>query len=270
MKWISFHHPDWSLPVVRRRVGEELLELIDGTEALLLSGGRAVLWNSLYTNRANFNNALYRLKGAGLIVKASRGTKLPLLKVTASGKRRLPVYFRPEKEWNRKWNGLWYVLVFDVPEKERAYRDSLRRFLKTLRMGCLQKSVWITPRDIRPEYDDLEKAANVCAVSYLLESRTVLHREAAELVRDAWDFSLLYGLQSRYLNVFSENLRLARDRACEPEELMTLLRRESEAYIQCMQTDPLLPNPLLPEGYLGKEVVALRKNIRRSVVDMMI
>lgn len=179
MQWESFHHPDWSLPVVRRRAAEEWLDLLSDVGELLATGGRSLIWKSSYPNRTAYNNAMYRLRGAGLAVNAQSAGKLPVLKLTEEGRKCLPLYYRPESQWNSKWNGIWYMLVFDVPEKERRYRDSLRRFLKRLRMGCLQKSVWITPRDIRPEYNDLEKVANVYSVSYLLESRTVLHRETS-------------------------------------------------------------------------------------------
>lgn len=265
MTWASFHHPDWSLPVVRRRAGEEWIDLLADVGEILASGGRSLTWNSSYPNRRAYNNAMYRLKKAGLVVRSEMPGKLPVLRLTEEGRNHRPVYYRPDQEWNSKWSGIWYMLIFDVPEQERYYRDSLRRFLKRLRMGWLQKSVWITPRDIRPEYSDLEKAANVQAVSYLLESRTVLHRETAELVTDAWDFNWLQELQQRYLDVYKENLHAIRGVRDEAEDIMSLLYQEAEAYIQCMRLDPLLPNELLPKGYLGKEVFSLHTKIRKSM-----
>ena len=207
MSWETFHHPDWSLPVVRRRASEQWMDLLDGVGEVLATNGRSLLWNTTYPNQRAYNNAMYRLRNAGLIIRSGKQGRLPLLKLTEQGRDCLPVYHRPEKLWDTPWNGIWYVLVFDVPETERHYRDTLRGFLKKMHMGCLQKSVWITPRDIRPEYDDLETAARVHAVSYLLESRTVLHRETAEMVRDAWGFEWLEELHRRYLSVFGENLK---------------------------------------------------------------
>ena len=58
----------------------------------------------------------------------------------------MPEELRPEKFWNRKWDGIWYVLAYDVPEPQRSYRESLRRFLQRLRMGGLQGSGWVSPR----------------------------------------------------------------------------------------------------------------------------
>ncbi|MEE9367898.1 MAG: PaaX family transcriptional regulator C-terminal domain-containing protein [Pontiella sp.] len=265
MKWKSFHHPDWSLPVVRRRAQEEWLDLLEDLGDLLTTGGRSHLWKHTYPNMSAYHNSMSRLRKAGLVVHADRTGKLPHLKLTAQGREYLPVYHHPENLWNQKWNGIWYMLIFDVPEKERHYRDTLRGFLKRMRMGCLQKSVWITPRDIRPEYDDLERAANVHAISYLLESRTVLHNDIVEMVENAWAFDHLLELHQRYLSVIGKNLQLLEELNHDEEALLILLRLESEAYIQCMRPDPLLPNKLLPKGYLGKQVHALHKSARRAI-----
>jgi phenylacetic acid degradation operon negative regulatory protein len=265
MSWINFHHPDWSLPVVRRRAQEEWLDLMADLGDLISTGGRSELWKHTYPNRSAYHNSMSRLRKSGLLVQHHDDGKLPHLRLTEQGHHFLPAYHFPEKLWDTRWNQIWYTLIFDVPEKERHYRDTLRGFLKRMRMGCLQKSVWITPRDIRPEYDDLEQAANIHAVSYLFESRTVLHHEALEMVLNSWNFDRLAELHERYLTIFKENLQLLEEVDHDPSALMLLLRNEAEAYIQCMRPDPLLPDELLPKGYLGKEVYQLHKQLRSAV-----
>lgn len=265
MKWESFHHPDWSLPVVRRRMQEEWIDLLQDLAELLRTAGRSHLWQHTYPNLRAYHNSMSRLRKAGLVIKHTETANLPRLELTDAGKARLPVYHDPEKLWNTSWSGIWYMLVFDVPEDERHYRDQLRAFLKQMRMGCLQKSVWITPRDIRPEYDDLGRAANLDAVSYLLESRTVLHREVSEMVDASWHWEWINTLQHRYLSVYNRNLELLETLDHDADALMILLKEDSEAYIQCMLPDPLLPNALLPVDYSGKAVYALHKTLRKRV-----
>jgi DNA-binding transcriptional regulator PaaX len=265
MNWKSFHHPDWSLPVVRRRAQEEWLDLLEDLAEILATGGRSHLWEHTYPNLRAYHNSMSRLRKTGLLVRHNNDGKLPYLKLTERGRNSLPAYHFPEKLWDTKWNGIWYTLIFDVPESERHYRDTLRAFLKRMRMGCLQKSVWITPRDIRPEYDDLERAANIHAVSYLLESRSVLHHEAMEMVENSWNFDWLQTLHERYLLVFNTNLQLLQELDHDKAALIHLLAQESEAYIQCMRPDPLLPNALLPQSYQGKKVYKLHKTLRTAV-----
>ncbi len=46
------------------------------------------------------------------------------------------------------WDGRWHLLIFDIPEKKRHYRDRLRRDLLMLGFYQLQKSVWLFPYDV--------------------------------------------------------------------------------------------------------------------------
>ena len=187
MKWEGFYHPDLSLPVVRRRVGDELLDLIFGLGELALTRG----WSAISVDereRATYHSAVYRLKKRGLIVSKGDDLRRPVFALSESGQVYSSMIRRPEKAWNTKWGGRWYILLYDVPESSRSYRDTLRAFLKRLRMGCLQKSVWVTPFDIRPEYSDLVEAARIDAYAHLLEARTVLGQSSAEIVGMAWDF----------------------------------------------------------------------------------
>jgi phenylacetic acid degradation operon negative regulatory protein len=269
MNWNLFHHPDWSLPVIRRRASAECLDILAGVGEILASRGRSITWNGIYPTERAYERALSRLRKNGLLIQTNPRAELPTLVLSPTAKQKLPDFHRPQKFWNTKWNGIWYTLIFDVPEKHRTYRDTLRRLLRKMRMGCLQRSVWITPRDIRPDYDDLEKAAAIGTVAYLLESRTVLHQDQQDMVLNAWDFERLHKLQARYLHVFQENLALL-DRTNHSEnDLIDLLRQESEAYIQTMQYDPLLPAPLLPNNYLGRKVWDLRTQMRSAVAQKL-
>jgi phenylacetic acid degradation operon negative regulatory protein len=270
MDWKGFHHPDWSLPVLKRRISEEWVDFMKDVGLVLATNGRSLAWNTSYPSQTAYRSAMSRLRKAGLVAIHHDDGKLPTLRLTPEGHDRLPPYHAPERLWDTSWNGIWYMLIFDVPEKERHYRDTLRGFLKRLRMGCLQKSVWVTPRDIRPDYDDLEQAANVHAISYLLESKTVLHREAAEIVESSWDFDHLQELHERYLSVYRENLGLLSVAGRNEADLIKLLRQEAEAYVQCMRPDPLLPNELLPKSYLGKKVYKLHKQVRDSIADALL
>jgi len=236
---------------------------------ILLTNGRSLLWNHSYPSQTAFNMAMSRLKKDGLLVSYEDEVRLPRLKLTSTGKKSLPAYHHPEKHWNIDWNGIWYVLIFDVPEAQRHYRDNLRRFLKKIHMGCLQKSVWVTPKDIRPAYDDLEQAANVHAVSYLFEAKTVLHLDTEEIVNNAWNFGQLQELHDRYLEVFGRNLTLLSQDHSE-DAVLLLLNQEAEAYVQCMMNDPLLPSSLLPRHYKGKQVYKLHSKIRKEIANTLL
>jgi phenylacetic acid degradation operon negative regulatory protein len=261
MSWIPFHHPDISLPVVRRRVGIEILEMLEMTSLFLTRGGWGLMKQSCYPNQAAYQNAASRLRRNGLIVTRSEGGRSPQLFLSDAGKGVLPDYFSPERLWNRRWNDIWYMLIYDVPEVDRKYRDVLRQFLRRLHMGCLQQSVWVTPEDIRPDFNDLEIAVNIDAFAYLFEARTVLGLSAREVVEDAWNFDRILFRQEHYCQVMQRNLARLNDGAFSQDELAALMRVALDAYHGAFDEDPLLPNALLPANYLGKEVLALHRSV---------
>src|SRR3989344_1567916 len=53
----------------------------------------------------------------------------------------------------KEWDGKWRVIMFDVPEKNRVVRDSLRQHLQKIGFYEFQKSVFIYPYDCMDELD---------------------------------------------------------------------------------------------------------------------
>ena len=47
----------------------------------------------------------------------------------------------------RKWDRRWRVVIFDIPERRKSVRASLRRFMGEYGFVRLQDSVWIYPYD---------------------------------------------------------------------------------------------------------------------------
>lgn len=269
MKWLEFHHPDISLPVIKRRIGLELVEMLELVSLFLSRGGWALVNQSCYPDRKAYRNATYRLRKAGLIVERKGGGKTPRLVLSESGQNVLPAYFDPEKYWSKKWNGYWYLFVYDVPEVDRSYRDVLRRFLKQQRLGCLQQSVWVTPWDIRPQFDDLVKGASVASFAYLFESRTVLGLPSRRVVEDAWNFDRIYEIQSRYCDVTRGNLGKLESDMFERDDLATLMRLALSAYHVAFVEDPLMPRTLLPHGYQGFQALALHRQLLKTLGEKL-
>jgi len=51
------------------------------------------------------------------------------------------ITFKNSKEWDKKWR----IVIFDIPEKDRHFRDVLRLHLRELKFYKLQQSVFISP-----------------------------------------------------------------------------------------------------------------------------
>ena len=52
---------------------------------------------------------------------------------------------------NKRWDGKWRMVLFDIPEPKKKIRDALRRKLKELGFLEFQKSVFVYPYPCRDE-----------------------------------------------------------------------------------------------------------------------
>lgn len=265
MQEVRFHDPDLSWGVFRRRFADELLHLIEGMLGVLATRGRSLTWNDSLPERHRYDCAVYRLRKEGLIAERKGRGGNPALILTEEGRSRLRPEMKPERFWGKRWHGTWFVLVYDVPESNRAYRQALRGFLKRLRMGKLQRSVWVSHRDIRGEYADLQEAAAVGDYAFLFEAQTLLGMDPVTIVNKAWDLDRLGQAHQWYCECYGKKLSEVVAGRVRASSLVELAREELSAYLTVMQDDPLLPQELLPSGYFGQKVYGLHCEITREI-----
>ena len=104
-----------------------------------------------YKKGAKFNyqakSALGRLAAKGLVVFVEEGGKR-YAHITEKGERAIQMETEKVKiAKKRKWDRRWRVVIFDIPEKRKSVRASLRRFMDEYGFVRLQDSVWIYPHD---------------------------------------------------------------------------------------------------------------------------
>jgi phenylacetic acid degradation operon negative regulatory protein len=264
VKLRPFHHPDVCPTVLRRRACEAVLDTLVSWTGILVTRGRYLL-QTHYDNDSSYRSAIHRLKKEGLIAYRRTGGRMPVLVLTEAGERSRSPACRRRPPWPTKWNGIWYLLTYDVPETSRPYRTTLRAFLKKKRMGWLQKSVCITPSDIRPEFDDLVKAGGLDEFAYLFESRSVLGRSTRDVVVKAWPMDRVERAQRWYLEVYKDNLKRLRSGSLDSGTLAVLAREELSAYVTVMEEDPFLPRPLWPHGYVGEKAWTFHRTFSREL-----
>ena len=268
MRSDAFHHPDFCPTVIRQRLTAEVLNLLADGFVLSTRRGTAI-WRAFYPNDEAYRAACSRLRKKGLIAERGREGKAPVFEICPDGEAAAAEVCRRRPPWAKQWNGIWYQVSYDVPEADRRYRTVLRDFLKRRRMGCLQKSLWITPHDIRPDYADLVLTAQVDLYSFLFESRTVLGRPATDIVQHAWDMERLAAAQAWYVSAYREHLQRALAGHEPPDRLRELLRTELSVYLTVMEKDPLLPRPLWPKGYQGEKAWRFHRRFVRKLAPLL-
>ncbi len=144
----------------------------------------------LFLNVAEKNKArqnITRLYLKRKIEYVKKGNRY-ILQLTESGKKRLLDYkleeiiIQPQKIWD----GMWRIIIFDIPEKKKSARDSIGFHLR--RMGCaqIQDSVFVTPYQCRDEIDFLTEYHDVGPYMRLIEAVSL---DGADALREHFALS---------------------------------------------------------------------------------
>lgn len=91
--------------------------------------------------KSELAQALKRLRESGWVSEDRVDTNKVIFKLTEEGRDIMG-------SENEKWDGKYRIVIFDIPEQKRLIRDLFRRNLKKWGFKHLQKSVWISKRDV--------------------------------------------------------------------------------------------------------------------------
>lgn len=106
-------------------------------------------------NARNLRESVKRLYRSKLIDYKEDSDGTITLVLTAKGKNRILRYDmdKIKIEKPKKWDGLWRVVSFDIPEKKKQARNALVMKLKNLEFYPMQKSFFIFPFECKNQID---------------------------------------------------------------------------------------------------------------------
>ncbi len=105
-------------------------------------------------SKQKVSDAFYNFKKQGLLNIQKQNHQIHI-SLTQEGKRKAGWLQIDSLEISRskKWDKKWRIVMFDIAQLKKSYRDAFRGKLKELGFCPFQKSVWIHPFDCRPEID---------------------------------------------------------------------------------------------------------------------
>lgn len=108
-------------------------------------------------SKKRYYNSFYYLRRKGLLKMEYKGKQLHI-SLTEEGKSVAEKYSIDDLKIDKpkKWDKKWRILIFDIEEKYRMRRESLRGKLKELGLYQLQRSVWVCPYHFEREMDVLK------------------------------------------------------------------------------------------------------------------
>ena len=173
----------------------------------------------------------------------------------------------PEAAWATPWDGKWRMFLFDIPEREKSKRRQLTRALAAAGCGCVLGSTWIAP-SMPPAIEKLMEDGDPCCSHMMM-----LHAESKgrnmdhQMVEAAWNFETINRGYEEYLALIADLKRLSK--SATREEFADWGEREIAAWRRALAADPLLPEELLPKGYLGKKAFEERRKSQPKAAEVL-
>ena len=203
-----------------------------------------------YAHRRQSTQVLLRLEQAMLISRSGKKSATTFC-ITSKGWECAQVC-NPKRSWNHSWDGAWRVIVFDVPEVRRKERKFLWQALRSRKLGLLQRSVWIWPHDLTQILCEIIQVKGLPENFCGFTASELFLCTHAEVVATAWNWEEIARRHQTYLTHMTAN-RATLQKATTLAALAWVARLEHQAFAFAFSLDPLLPRPLLPDGYLGCE-----------------
>lgn len=164
-------------------VAQKILLLLEGELALSLTQrpdayfriikGIRKEWQII--NKRTLHESIKRLYQSKLIDYKENDDGTVTLILSDAGKERVLRYNLDTLKIKKpvKWDGLWRIIIFDVPEHLKQGRDALASKLKQLGFYPFQKSVFIYPYECRDEVNFIVEIFNLRAyVRFILAKGT--------------------------------------------------------------------------------------------------
>ncbi len=213
--------------------------------------------------RNGFLKQIHRLEARGFLESTLDGrTGKRLHRLTRAGLLAAHGGRDPETCWAAPWDGKWRYILFDIPEKHRSKRKNLTRALQVSGCGCLQRSVWIAPMLPAKLEKMAAKSETDCSKLLILTADSKGAATDRQMVIKAWDFRAINALYQEHMLVLDQIHALKKDP--DPDAFMRWSGEEHETWKAALAADPLLPDALLPSGYLGKKALRHHRKILRQ------
>lgn len=88
---------------------------------------------------------------------------------------------------SNSWDKKWRLVMFDIPENQRAVRDRLRRSLNNLSLGILQASVWISPVDVSEKIEKIKDRLKLTTQQLKYFEVSSLPNINTQIINKAWN-----------------------------------------------------------------------------------
>lgn len=190
-----------------------------------------------------------------VIAKHSEG----LYQITEKGLAELSLYFPFVRFTTFDWDGLYRIITYEIPEKKRKLRDSLRREISGWGLGPWHRSFWLTPHPIISVLQKLVKNTDYQDFVQAFEGKPVVG-DLKILIEKVWNIS---NIEKEYRQTFKQWHEFLSDPALSKEQKMKKIVNQ---YINILKIDPGLPKELVGPNWIGNEAWDIFQEMRKILL----
>ena len=210
---------------------------------------------SLPTDSPRSRGTIRQMLMDGIIVKHAEG----LYQITEAGIKELSLSFPFVRFLVFSWDNLYRIISYEIPERKRQLRDSLRREISGWGLGPWHRSFWLTPHPITEDLSKLIKNTPWQEYVQAFEGRPVVG-EVKILLEKVWQMS---SLESSYRQIFKKWHEGLSDSLISKEEKM---KRIVDEYVNILKLDPGLPKELVGPSWIGFEAWDIFQEMRKILI----
>lgn len=204
--------------------------------------------------RASYLSTVSRMLSVGDIKRVSDKKGRSYLELTSFGRKKFKRRFALFTQ-DKKWDGYFMIVVFDIAEKKRAVRDGLRAKLKSLGFGMLQRSVWISPYHFEEEMREYLERVGLGESVFVFSGKKLWVGDLVRVARKTWRLKKVNKLYKRV------KVQVLRMRTLGEKKRKNALTKALSLYFQALALDPLLPKELLPKDWQKDNALNLLNNV---------
>ncbi|MFV1917608.1 MAG: CRISPR-associated endonuclease Cas2 [Patescibacteria group bacterium] len=156
----------------------------------------------------------------------------------------------------KKWDGLFMVVIFDIPEEERKVRRGLRTKLIELGFGMLQKSVWISPYHFEEDMREFLAIHSLDNDVFVLSAKKLWAGDLKDVAEKVWKVRRINKGYKRVIKKLKEASSL------EGMKRKKTRNKAHSLYFDILRDDPLLPKEFLPSDWAQEKA---QKVLRQTI-----
>ncbi|MDR7083886.1 phenylacetic acid degradation operon negative regulatory protein [Arthrobacter ginsengisoli] len=181
-----------------------------------------------------------------------------MLEVLTQGRARI---FRRRED---PWSGRWTMVIYQVPESERAVREALRKQLAWIGFGQLSPSTWLAPHDLSLEAKELA-ARHECARVDVLWCGSDDADAAKDLARRCWDLETLGRDYRNFLATYGHLDNARGNLTKDGRQALVERTRLVNDFRRFPFRDPELPEQLQPESWPAPAAFSLFRRVHEQL-----